>query len=147
MKYIYSVGPKGTAGGHWEKTSLQPELMTGSEVAYFYYSKFTVLTLEATKNYIADMHHVTDLSWGRHHGCEFAEAKCEPKELEFCDPHTPKKDHKCSADYMGVAHCDEVSRLAPGCGLWAFNRNDCRIDEDDSKFSQHVKHLGGKLGG
>ena len=51
-------GGRGTSSSHWEKSSLTPELMTGSSIPAFYYSEFTVKTLESTKWYIADYSNV-----------------------------------------------------------------------------------------
>lgn len=87
-------GGKGTSGSHWEKLAFGDEIMTGTAVQSFVYSKFTMLAMEATGVYKVDLNKASTFVWGADGGCAVAKGSCHSSMI--CDE--DKQKFSCSVD-------------------------------------------------
>jgi hypothetical protein len=76
-------GDSGSAGSHWERVSFGNEGMTASEMDGAVFSKFTLLLLQASGWYLADMKYAQPLTWSKGQGCNSGHGFCD-NTLERC---------------------------------------------------------------
>lgn len=104
-------GSEGTAGGHWEKTKFNDELMTGWISTHSSYpSTLTLKFFEDSGWYIPDYDVVAELTFAKDYGCDFFGAS-------YCD--SQNSDHHqvcssgwgCSSNFAGLGYCGEVDNL------------------------------------
>lgn len=76
-------GGQGTAGSHWEKLQLGPEIMTGMVNKEMPLSGFTLALLADSGWYRVNTDLQEQLFWGRGRGCSFLQAVCDSQFSEF----------------------------------------------------------------
>ena len=70
-------GGEGTALTHWEKRILENEAMTGTHTQSPVFSRITLALLEDSGWYKPNYEMASDLTWGKHLGCNFAMKSCK----------------------------------------------------------------------
>lgn len=82
---IEENGSSGSAGSHWERTSFGNEYMCAAQMQRQVVSKFTLLALQSSGWYRANMNEAQEFEWGKGEGCKFvAGTQCISGSEEFC---------------------------------------------------------------
>ena len=105
---IEDGGGEGTSGSHFEKRSLDDEIMVGSASEGEYLSGVTLSYLEDTGLYTINWTAAEQMSFGKNAGCGFLNEGCNTtaggKDKYFCFD-TNTSNHYCSYDYKSYGAC------------------------------------------
>lgn len=98
---IEDEGGDGSAGSHWEKSTLGNEYMTAIANGRMLYSGFTLNFLNDIGWYKVTLTLADRIYWGMNRGCGFGET-CSTSAPEFC---TTSGDDGCTSDWLEKTSC------------------------------------------
>ncbi|CAD8198730.1 unnamed protein product [Paramecium pentaurelia] len=123
---------------HFEKMTFNQEIMTGTASRDTVYSKFTMLVLQDTGIYQANLNKAGRYEWGMNQGCLAAQGGCDSPTI--CK--LAKNERFCSYNYQHIQFCKPSQKLAE-CGLVTAltdcNKKRCFNYQDSSTLLHKAK--------
>lgn len=126
-------GGSGSAGSHWERTTLFNEMMTASSIEDASYSEFTLAFLQDTGFYHSvDRKLAEPFYFLKGSGCALAREACQSGVQNdwFCPVQGEKK--KCTREGWAKGYCDNQG-FSDQCNfIMGFSNGDCRNSKNSS---------------